>query len=105
MQSLHGNRHLVFPTIKPHLRFAYVARATGSNCKTSTTDSCVAEPGTTASSIRYLYERTLTWSKVDLTVWREYTHVQRQFDDQMVGDEAYTVYSLIAAEGWLPPCP
>lgn len=62
------------------------------------------EPGTSASSIKYIYERTFTWSKEDLTVWKEYTHFQRKFDDQVIGDEAYTVYSLISPEGRLSPC-
>lgn len=56
-------------------------------------------------SVSYIYQRTFTWSKEELDDWRQHTTFEQQFDHNVIGDEAYTVYSLISTEvRALPHC-
>ncbi|MGC3972814.1 MAG: hypothetical protein QM771_00315 [Nitrospira sp.] len=54
-------------------------------------------------SVSYFYQRTFAWSGEELENWRRYTVLERQFDRNVIGDEAYTVYSLNSTEASSPP--
>jgi hypothetical protein len=57
-------------------------------------------------SVSYFYQRTFAWSGDELEDWSRYTRLERQFDQNVIGDEAYTVYSLLSTEASPPPhCP
>ncbi|MET0514211.1 MAG: hypothetical protein ABW047_02630 [Nitrospiraceae bacterium] len=56
------------------------------------------DASTSPKSISYPFQRTFTWSTEEIADWKRHTKVQRQFDENVIGDEAYTVYSLIFPE-------
>jgi hypothetical protein len=49
----------------------------------------------------YFYERTFSWSPEALDAWKLHTRLEQQFDTNVIGDEAYTVYSLAPTESSL----
>jgi hypothetical protein len=56
-------------------------------------------------SINYSFGRTFTWSKEELENWKTYATLQRHFAEQVIGDEAYSVYSVtIPTKGSEPMC-
>jgi hypothetical protein len=61
------------------------------------------DSGTLPKSVSYIYQRTFTWSTEELDDWRRHTRFLRQFDHNVIGDEAYTIYSLIPTEVQTPP--
>lgn len=52
-------------------------------------------------SANYFYQRTLSWSPEELHSWKKYTRLEQRFDTNVIGDEAYTVYSLVSTEAGL----
>ena len=56
------------------------------------------DSGAPPYSAHYFYQRTLSWSPEELHDWKTHTRLEQRFDSHVVGDEAYTVYSLINTE-------
>jgi hypothetical protein len=56
------------------------------------------DSGAPPYSAHYFYQRTLSWSPEELDNWKAHTRLEQRFDSHVIGDEAYTIYSLINTE-------
>lgn len=56
----------------------------------------VLSPSPGQHELHYSYGRTFSWSATDLALWRASTIEVARFDDHIVGDERYAVYTVTA---------
>ena len=61
------------------------------------------DAGASSRTVSYYYHRTFSWSREELAQWRKYTKFEHKFDRNVIGDEAYTVYSLVSTEAQSQP--
>jgi len=57
----------------------------------------LADGGEASKSLSYGYGRTLSWTGEDLRVWKASTKLIARFADDVIGDERYAVYKLVAS--------
>jgi hypothetical protein len=58
-----------------------------------------AGPANSVTSVRNLLRGTFSWSAEDLRAWAAGTQPLQRFADNVIGDERYTIYSLVAHRG------
>jgi hypothetical protein len=55
-----------------------------------------ADFGAASGSVSYGFGRTFSWSQEDLRAWRASTEFLVRFADNVIGDERYAIYKLVA---------